>query len=43
MRAMRIPIFVLAALLAFSVWNAVHLTRRCACGSRSWPRRTARP
>lgn len=30
MRAMRIPIFVLAALLAFSVWNAVHLTRRCA-------------
>ena len=30
MKAMRIPIFVLAALLAFSVWNAVHLTRRCA-------------
>ena len=30
MKAMRIPIFVQAALLAFSVWNAVHLTRRCA-------------
>ena len=26
MKAMRIPIFVLAALLAFSVWNAVHLS-----------------
>ena len=30
MKAIRIPIFVLAALLAFSVCNAVHLTRRCA-------------
>ncbi len=29
MKAIRIPIFVLAALLAFSVCNAVHLTRRC--------------
>ena len=30
MKAIRIPIFVLAVLLAFSVCNAVHLTRRCA-------------
>lgn len=30
MKAIRIPIFVLTALLAFSVCNAVHLTRRCA-------------
>ena len=30
MKAIRIPVFVLAVLLAFSVCNAVHLTRRCA-------------
>ena len=30
MKATRIPIFVLALLLAFSVCNAAHLTRRCA-------------
>ena len=30
MKAVRIPVFVLAVLLAFSVCNAVHLTRRCA-------------
>ena len=29
MKAVRIPLFVLAVLLAFSVCNAVHLTRRC--------------
>lgn len=28
MKAIRIPVFVLAVLLAFSVCNAVHLTRR---------------
>ena len=30
MKAMRIPVFVLALLLALSVCNAVYLTRRCA-------------
>ena len=30
MKAIRIPVFVLAVLLAFSVCNAVHLPRRCA-------------
>ena len=29
MKAVRIPLFVLAVLLAFSVCNAVYLTRRC--------------
>ena len=37
MKAIRIPVFVLAVLLAFSVCNAVHLPRRCAprcCATR---------
>ena len=29
MKAVRIPLFVLAVLLAFSVCSAVYLTRRC--------------